>query len=92
MLPVVEPDGESTARGILYTCLALIPVSLLPSFLSMTGGLYLAGATLLGIFFIRSAVGVFRNRTALRARSVLIASVVYLPVLYGLMVLDRQGL
>src|SRR5713101_4060408 len=43
MLPVVEPDGKSTARQILLYSLALIPVSLLPTFLGMSGWLYLAG-------------------------------------------------
>src|SRR5439155_25142572 len=46
MLPVVEPDGRSTARQIVLYGLALIPVSLAPSLLGMTGRLYLAGALL----------------------------------------------
>ncbi len=44
MLPVVEPDGESTARRILWFSLALIPISLVPKFLAMTGNVYLIGA------------------------------------------------
>ena len=47
MLPVVEPDRRSTARQILFYSLGLIPVSLLPSFLGMSGRIYLAGAFLL---------------------------------------------
>ena len=49
MLPVVEPDGKSTGRQILLYSLALIPVSLLPTFLGMSGRLYFAGALLLGV-------------------------------------------
>ncbi len=49
MLPVVESDGKSTGRQILIYSLALIPISLLPAFLGMSGKLYLAGALLLGI-------------------------------------------
>jgi protoheme IX farnesyltransferase len=91
MLPVVEPDGESTARRILLYSLALIPISLIPKFLSMTGNLYLFGALALGLFFLYAGVRVSFDRTRQRARAVLLASVVYLPVLYGLMMLDRSA-
>lgn len=92
MLPVVEPDCESTARRILWTSLILIPVSLLPRYLAMTGNLYLIGAVAMGAYFVYSGVRVSRERSLLRARGVLLASVIYLPVLYGLMLLDRHGL
>src|ERR1700722_10485875 len=49
MLPVVETDGKSTGRQIVFYSLALIPVSLLPTFLRMSGRLYFAGALLLGV-------------------------------------------
>ncbi len=89
MLPVVEPDGTSTARHILAFLILLFPVSLIPSMLSMTGRFYLAGAILMGLFFLRAGVRVAREKTLLNARKVLLASVVYLPVLYGLMAVDR---
>lgn len=92
MLPVVEPDCRSTARQIVLYGLALIPVSLAPSLLGMTGRLYFAGALLLGLWFLYSGVRVARDRTPLRARAVLIASVLYLPLIYGLMLVDRTGL
>jgi len=92
MLPVVEPDGRSTARQIVMYGMALIPVSLAPSLLGMTGRLYLAGALLLGLWFLYSGVRVAIDRTALRARAVLIVSVLYLPLIYGLMLIDRPGL
>jgi protoheme IX farnesyltransferase len=92
MLPVVEPDGRSTARQIVLYGLALIPVSLVPTLLGMTGRLYLAGALLLGLWFLYSGVRVAVDRTALRARAVLIVSVLYLPLIYGLMLIDRPGL
>jgi protoheme IX farnesyltransferase len=90
MLPVVEPDGVSTSRHILAFALLLLPVSLLPGFLNMTGHWYLAAALLLGAFFLRSAVRVARNRTLPNARLVLKASVIYLPLLYVALVLDRH--
>jgi protoheme IX farnesyltransferase len=92
MLPVVEPDGKSTARQILLYGLALIPVSLVPNLLGMTGRIYLVGALILGLYFLYSGVRVARDRTILSARYVLIVSVFYLPLIYGLMLLDRPGL
>ncbi len=89
MLPVVEPDGHRTAQQIVAYGLVLIPVSLIPAFLGMSGKIYLAGALALGLWFLYSGVRVAVERTILRARGVLMASVIYLPLLYGLMVLDR---
>jgi heme o synthase len=91
MLPVVEPDGESTARRILIYSLILIPISLVPKFLAMTGNIYLFGALALGLFFFYAGLRVSMDRTRQRARAVLLASVIYLPVLYGLMLLDRSA-
>jgi protoheme IX farnesyltransferase len=88
MLPVVEPDGESTARQILLFSILLIPISLLPKLMGMTGTIYLVGALAMGIAFLYSGIQVLLNKTKLRARRVLLTSVVYLPVLYLLMVLD----
>ncbi|MFB3828801.1 MAG: heme o synthase [Bryobacteraceae bacterium] len=89
MLPVVEPDGRSTARQMVLYGLALVPVSLSPALLGMTGPYYLAGALLGGLWFLYSGVRVAAERTAARARKVLLASVLYLPLIYGLMLLDR---
>lgn len=89
MLPVVEPDGRSTARQILFYSLALIPISLIPRYLSMAGNLYLVGASILGLVFLYAGVRVAMNRTRVQARQVLLASVIYLPLLYGLMLIDR---
>lgn len=88
MLPVVEPDGESTARQILLFSCLLIPISLLPKWMGMTGTVYMVGAILIGLLFLYAGVRVSMDRTKVRARKVLLASVVYLPVLYALMVLD----
>ncbi|MBV9498493.1 MAG: protoheme IX farnesyltransferase [Acidobacteriaceae bacterium] len=88
MLPVVEPDGESTARQILLYSVLLIPISLLPKWMGMTGSLYLIGALVMGLLFLYSGIRVSLDRTKVRARKVLLTSVVYLPVLYALMVLD----
>jgi protoheme IX farnesyltransferase len=92
MLPVVEPDCRSTARQIVLYGVALIPVSLIPGILGMSGRIYLIGALLLGLWFLYSGVRVALERSLARARGVLITSVLYLPLIYGLMLLDRPGL
>jgi protoheme IX farnesyltransferase len=92
MLPVVEPDCRSTARQIVLYGLALIPVSLAPAMMGMSGRLYLAGALLLGLWFLYSGVRVALERSIARARNVLVTSVLYLPLIYGLMLIDRPGL
>jgi protoheme IX farnesyltransferase len=91
MLPVVEPDGESTARRIVLYSLVLIPISLIPKYLSMAGDVYLFGALALGLLFLYAGVRISFDRTRQQARRVLLASVVYLPVLYGLLVFDRTA-
>jgi protoheme IX farnesyltransferase len=89
MLPVVEPDGGSTGRQIILYASTLIPVSLFPVLLGMSGKVYLVGALLLGIWFQYAGVRVAFDRTNIRARQVLLVSVIYLPMIYGLMVFDR---
>ena len=92
MLPVVEEDGRSTARRILIYSVALIPISLLPSFLGMAGKIYLVGAIALGMallyFGIRLAflnLPLVSAPSKMRARHVLQATVIYLPLLFALM-------
>jgi len=92
MLPVVEPDCRSTARQIVIYGIVLIPVSLIPAMLGMSGRIYVVGALLLGLWFLYSGVRVAVERSLSRARGVLITSVLYLPLIYGLMLLDRPGL
>jgi protoheme IX farnesyltransferase len=92
MLPVVEPDGESTSRQIVAYASTLIPISLLPTLLGMTGRVYLVGALLLGGWFLSAGVRVAFNRTLVNARKVLLVSVIYLPLMYGLMILDHARL
>jgi protoheme IX farnesyltransferase len=88
MLPVVEPDGVRTARHILWTSLALVPVSLAPGLFGTAGPLYLAAALGLGLYYAAAAWRLRSRRTALAARKLLVASVLYLPALYAAAVLD----
>jgi len=91
MLPVVEPDGKSTARRILLYSIALIPISLMPKFFAMAGNVYLYGALALGLAFVYYGLRIRWDRTRQQARHVLLASVVYLPLLFSLMLFDRPA-
>jgi protoheme IX farnesyltransferase len=89
VLPVIDPDGASTERQIVLACVALLAVSLLPSVIGWTGPIYLAGALALGLAF--AAVGVAQAvvPSSRAARRLLLASLLYLPLLLGLLALDR---
>ena len=91
MLPVVEPDGRSTARRILLYSIALIPISLMPKFFAMAGNVYLYGALALGVVFVYYGLRIRWDRTRQQARRVLLASVIYLPLLFSLMLFDRPA-
>jgi protoheme IX farnesyltransferase len=89
MLPVIDPEGILTARQVGLYSLALVPVSLLPAVLGFTGTAYLAGALLLSLALLALGLGLFRDRSRLCARRVLLGSVIYLPALLMLMAVDR---
>jgi heme o synthase len=89
MLPVIEPDGKATARQIVGYTIALLPVSLLPTFLHFSGWFYLGGAVVLGAWFLHASVAAARQPTLEQSRRLLRVSVIYLPLLLGLMTLNR---
>ncbi len=89
MLPVVEPNGRVTAQQIVVYTLMLLPVSLLPTMLSISGKAYLGGAFVLGLVFLYFSVRAAFSKSNQQARQLLLASVLYLPLLFILMVLDR---
>ena len=90
VLPVIDPDGASTERQIVLACVGLVTVSLLPTVIGWTGPIYLAGALALGLAF--AAVGIVQalSPSARAARRVLLASLLYLPLLLGLLAFDRR--
>ena len=89
MLPVVDENGNETSRQVLLYCLALIPVSLLPSLIGLTGPLYFAGALLLGLGLLYYSSLSVRQRTRASYLRLLRASVIYLPLVFSLMAWDR---
>jgi protoheme IX farnesyltransferase len=88
MLPCIEPDGVSTFRQVLVFSTILIPVSLLPTLIGMSGYIYGAGALILGLGMLKVGIEVSRTKTITDARRLLRASVVYLPLLLILIVTD----
>ena len=88
MLPVVEPDGKRTCRHIVLFSVLLIAASTMPTLLGLSGGLYLFGALLMGTALLTVGIALSVTRTSLAARRLLKASVVYLPILLVLTVLD----
>ena len=89
MLPVVEPNGRVTAQQIVVYTLMLLPVSLLPVALGMAGKVYLYGALVLGLLFLYSSLRAAFSMSRQSARRLLLASVLYLPLLFILMVLNQ---
>jgi protoheme IX farnesyltransferase len=89
MLPSVDCEGRMIGRQIICYCLALVAASLTPLVVGGAGRVYTAGALLLGIGFLASAVSFSLRRSQARARVVLRASLIYLPALLTLLLLDR---
>src|SRR5918998_2118113 len=86
MLPVVEPEGRLTKQQIVLWTLMLVPVSLAPAALGISGVVYFFGALLLGGLFLCASGAAALSLSRRNARRVLLASVLYLPFLFGLMV------
>jgi protoheme IX farnesyltransferase len=89
LLPVVHPDGKSTARQAVLFSVALIPVSLAPFVLQMSGPIYAAGAMAGGVALLWASVTFLQDRTDERARRLFLGSITYLPLLWILMIADR---
>lgn len=90
MLPLVDRDGARTGRSAVSHTLGLLPVSLSPFIFHVSGALYLFGALLLGLVFLWCAMRFARQLDRLSARRLFFASILYLPLLLGLMVFDKR--
>jgi len=89
MLPVLDPDGAITGRQMVLYGLALIPASLFPTILGVAGPYYFFGAALAGLWFLSVTVMAACRPSSALAGRVFTASISYLPVVLGLMVIDR---
>ena len=90
MLPVVEPDGRSTGRQAVLYAAALLPVSLTPTLLHLTGTAYFVGAFALTLLFLGLAIKFARTRATSDARRLFFGSLIYLPLLWILMIVGRS--
>jgi protoheme IX farnesyltransferase len=91
MLPPADPEGRSMAWQIVACSLALVPVSLMPAWLGQVGSVYFVGALVLGLSFLGYGARLAASRSKFLARRVLLASIVYLPLVFGLMMIDKAG-
>lgn len=89
MLPVVDPQGHRTGRQAISHTLGLLPVSLCPFLFHVTGMFYLVAALILGLVFLWFAIQFARYMTIPRARQLFFVSILYLPLLLVMMVLDK---
>jgi heme o synthase len=89
MLTTLDPEGVRTGRQIVFYGLALIPMSLLPTWLGLTGAVYAVSAVILGAAFLALGVAMAVRRDDRRAMRLFLGSVVYLPLLLSMMVVDR---
>ncbi|MBN2329128.1 MAG: protoheme IX farnesyltransferase [Candidatus Omnitrophica bacterium] len=91
MLPVTDSKGQITCNVILLYSLALLPLGLAYFLGGLTGLLFLTGSFLLGAVFFALSVQLFLERSERNARRLFLASIIYLPILLGLMVTDRSS-
>jgi heme o synthase len=89
MLPVIEPDGRSTAQQVAAYASALVPVSLTPAIVGLAGPSYFVIALLLGLAFLYVSLRFAMRRTRRDARTLFLASIAYLPLVLIVLVLDR---
>ncbi|MBL9139647.1 MAG: protoheme IX farnesyltransferase [Verrucomicrobiales bacterium] len=88
MMPVVDPHGRATGWSAAVCAALLLVVSVLPSSLGLAGPAYTVGALALGAAFLASSIRFMQTLDRPRARLVFFASIVYLPLLLGLLMFD----
>ena len=89
MLPVIEPDGKRTVRQILWHLSLLFPISLLPVLIGMNGYIYLYGSLIITLYYFLSAFPMLKNKSHKNASQILKASVLYLPALLVIIIIDK---
>jgi protoheme IX farnesyltransferase len=91
MLPVADRSGDSTFRQIVSMSAVLVPVSLLPSAAGLAGIRYFFSALVLGMMLLQVSFWANRARSNVRAKWLMHATIIHIPVLLGLMILDKVG-
>ncbi len=89
MLAVEDKEGDRTAHQMVVYSLVLLPCSLLPALMGLTGSLYFIAALLLSGLLVWASLAFARERSTHRARLLLRSTLLYLPVLWVMLVVDR---
>jgi protoheme IX farnesyltransferase len=89
MLPVEDREGTRTFREILMTAAVLVPVSLLPALTGLVGARYFFGALVLGIILVEVCLWAAAAKSNIRAKWLMHATVIHLPLLLGLLIYDK---
>jgi len=89
MVSVGDREGKRTFREILWTAALLVPVSLLPSVTGLSGARYFFGALVLGIMLVEVCLWAAASKTNVRAKWLMHATVLHLPLLLGLLIYDK---
>lgn len=89
MLPVIDPTGRATSEALLASTFALVPLCLAAPLIGLSGMTFALGSFLLGLAFAAASLRLHRSRSRANARNLFLASLVYLPLVLGLMVIDR---
>lgn len=90
MLPVIEPDGRSTFNQVILFLVLMLITALVPFVTGMSGKIYLWGAVLLSLMFFFSGLNMSKKKTFSAARGLLANSVIYLPALLILLLIDAK--
>jgi protoheme IX farnesyltransferase len=90
MLPVIDPEGRRAGRQAVGYAAALLPTSLVPAFVNLSGALYGAVAAVLGIALLVLSIRFAAARTNAAARQLFFASLVYLPLIWIVMIADKR--
>ena len=89
LLPVIEPDGRSTARQTVVYSAALLPLALAPTLVGMSGTVYFVSALALTTAFLGMSIRFAMTRAVRDARRLFFSSIIYLPILWVLMIANR---
>ena len=91
MLPTIDPTGDATFAQIIWNAAVLVPASLLPALIGMAGIRYFFGALVLDMMLLQIALWANRTRTNIRAKWLMHATIIHIPLLLGWMIVDKLG-
>ena len=89
MLPVADKDGTRTFRQIVLYAASLVAVSLLPAIMGFAGMLYFFGALVTCTGLVQVCLWAASAKTNTRAKWLMHATVLHIPILLGLMMYDK---